>query len=135
MGAYELLYEIHMRILLADDYTSLRELIEEFLEVMGHHVISAEDGAKALSLYQKEAGKFDLIITDIVMPEINGLELTKIIRKHNPLIPVIIISGFAPPQTIDEARSLNAIVYEKPINFELLNSHIELLQLSFGEQL
>lgn len=122
-----------MNILLADDNDSFRDVTEKFLVKLKHKVIAADNGLKALSLYQEEAENLDLVITDIIMPEMSGLELTRSIREHNALMPIIIISGFAQPDIIRKALELNTTIYEKPVDFGMLRSHIESLSPGIRE--
>ncbi len=116
-----------MNILLADDDSDFLQLIEKHLILLGHQVIPAEDGAKALALYHEKTDGLDLVMTDIIMPGINGLELTRKIRAHNPSIPVVIISSFAKPEIIGQAATLNATIYQKPINFEIIETFLKSL--------
>jgi len=116
-----------MNILLADDNTMLRELLEEFLRGLKHTVLAAEDGLKALEIYNSSTA-IDLLITDIIMPGINGIELAKTVRIDEPEMPIIIISGFAQQDTYKQVFSLNAKIYEKPVDLRVLKSHIESLQ-------
>jgi two-component system cell cycle response regulator CpdR len=79
------------RILLVDDDAAVRQVIERLLTQKGHTVTTATDGVKALRLL--EASSFDLVISDVVMPDMEGLQLLREIRK-NPSPPgVIVISG------------------------------------------
>ncbi|WP_421782536.1 response regulator [Kiloniella litopenaei] len=80
-------------ILLAEDDDNLRFYLCRALERAGHHVISAANGLEAeetLSFH-----RFDLVLTDVVMPEKGGLELAKIARFHHPDIKVMFITGFS----------------------------------------
>ncbi|MFT5451277.1 MAG: two-component system chemotaxis response regulator CheY [Enterobacterales bacterium] len=67
------------KILVVDDSTSIRQMIKISLESAGHTIIEAGDGQAGLEVVQ--SGQFDLIITDVNMPKMNGLELSKEIRK------------------------------------------------------
>ena len=78
-------------ILLADDNSIVRELFSEVLTLDGYEVIAAKDGIEAFNLFKRVL--VDLIITDIVMPGKDGLELIRDIRKQNNTIPIIAISG------------------------------------------
>ena len=116
-----------MNILLADDNTMLRNLLEEFIKGLKHQVFAAEDGQQALDIFQSAEHQVDLLITDIMMPGINGIELARKIRDHNSQLPIIIISGYAQPDTIAQAASLNATMYEKPIDLRTLREQIQSL--------
>jgi len=80
-----------LRILCVDDQPAILSLIADYLTQDGHRVEQAKDGAEGWAKFQ--AGKFDLVITDMAMPKINGEELTLAIKEMNPLQPVILLSG------------------------------------------
>jgi CheY-like chemotaxis protein len=79
------------RLLLVDDNDLLRSALQEYLSEFGHLVTAAPDGEIALSLFQPAA--FDALITDIIMPQCDGLELMKAVRKADETIKIIAISG------------------------------------------
>ena len=79
------------RILVVDDDPVDRMILESLLVHEGHQLTFAGDGAVALDLYQK--GKFDLIVTDLLMPNVNGLRLIKEIVALDPDAAIIAISG------------------------------------------
>ncbi len=82
----------NLTVLYAEDDDLLRESSYSYLKKIFYKVICVEDGEKALDLYKKE--KFDIIITDIEMPNMNGLEMSKMIKKINPNQEIIIISAY-----------------------------------------
>ena len=79
-------------ILLVENEVITRNAFADALRREGHQVIEAEDGAQALSLLEKS--HFDLVMTDLIMPRINGFELTAEIRRKSPHMPIILISAF-----------------------------------------
>lgn len=81
------------QILVVDDEPAVCKAMKMMLKYYGHEVQIAGDGTTALALF--EAGKFDLIITDYLMPEMSGDQLTTRIKKRQPGQPVIIITAFA----------------------------------------
>ena len=81
------------RILVIDDDQAIRTTIRLLLEREGHDVELAEDGRKGLSRF--ESGQFDLLIVDIFMPGMDGLETVRNIHRLRPHVPVIVISGYA----------------------------------------
>ncbi|MGA9406495.1 MAG: response regulator [Bacteroidota bacterium] len=80
-------------ILIVEDNDTMRELLKTFLQSDGHNVISAHDGAEAVELYKTEGKKIELVITDIEMPNLNGVEAYRQIKKMNPEAKVIFVSG------------------------------------------
>ncbi len=81
------------RILLTEDDNSLRHFLARSLEIAGHEVLAFGDGEDALPVLN--AGPFDILITDIVMPRLGGLELAQIAKEVRPSLPIIYITGFA----------------------------------------
>ncbi len=108
------------RILVVDDNKELREILEEFLKADGHHVEGSPNGRDALERHQKS--RFDLIITDLNMPGISGMELIKTIRKEDQDTEFVIITGYASMDTAVEAVRIGAFDYiVKPFRMEELH--------------
>lgn len=120
------------QILVIDDEPSIRFLLEKMLEREGYAVITAADGEEGMKLFQESS--FDLVITDIIMPEKEGIEIIMEIKKKYPDIPVIAISGggFNSPQSyLNIARAAGAAaVLEKPVEKETLLSQVQNLLIS-----
>jgi two-component system NtrC family response regulator len=103
------------KILIADDDQGLRKIIEFNLEQEGYDIITASDGKEALKLYDEHAP--DLVITDIKMPELDGIELLKEIKRRDIEKLVIVITAFGAIDTAIEAMKLGAYDYiTKPFN-------------------
>ena len=79
------------RILVIDDDSIMNSMIVQMLKSAGYKTKSADDGKRGLKML--DAHQFDLIVTDIVMPEVEGLEMIQVIRAINKTIPIIAISG------------------------------------------
>jgi DNA-binding NtrC family response regulator len=79
------------RILVVDDEPSMRDLVALVLELDQHQVVTAGDGNAALSEIEK--GVFDLVITDLVMPDLEGIETIMTLRKMRPTLKLIAMSG------------------------------------------
>jgi DNA-binding NtrC family response regulator len=82
---------IDRMILLVEDDATSRRAVNLILKTAGHEVMSAGDGTEALELLAKH--HFDLVITDLVMPNLNGLNLINAIRLKQPHLPLILMSG------------------------------------------
>lgn len=82
-----------IRILLAEDDDSMREYLARALEKVGYAVTSVDRGTMALPLIEQE--RFDLLLTDIVMPEMDGIELAQRAGQIAPEMRVMFITGFA----------------------------------------
>jgi CheY-like chemotaxis protein len=79
------------RILIVDDDSAVQATIRLLLERAGHSVVVASDGRKGLAIF--ETGDFDLLLLDIFMPGMDGIETMRLIHQQQPLIPIIVISG------------------------------------------
>ncbi len=119
-------------ILIIDDEELIRRMLRDFLEGYGYSVCIAGDGKQALRLFEHYHA--DLIITDILMPEKDGLEVLTAVRQRWPHIPVIAITGgsvhLTPHALCHTAHVLGATrVFSKPVDLqELLLTVQQLLQ-------
>ncbi|MGD0059295.1 MAG: response regulator [Verrucomicrobiia bacterium] len=82
-----------LRILVVEDDPMVRNIEAEYLISDGHAVETADDGCEGLSKFR--TGKFDLVLTDRAMPQVNGDQLTEAIKEVDPDMPVILVTGFA----------------------------------------
>ncbi|MFZ1146004.1 MAG: response regulator [Bryobacteraceae bacterium] len=111
------------RILVADDEAGVRGFLRKVLEQSGYEVIEAADGKQALR--QARAGHVDLVITDIIMPEQEGVETIQALRKEMPDIGIIAISGADQGQFLKVAQMLGAAAaLSKPVSAELLLARV-----------
>ncbi len=83
---------VALRLLVVDDEDYVRELLHDILDSLGHHVVEAEDGFKALALLNTQV--FDAVFTDIGMPGMSGWELARLIRERCGEIPLAILTGW-----------------------------------------
>jgi two-component system cell cycle sensor histidine kinase/response regulator CckA len=112
-------------ILYVEDEEGVREIVEEMLKNKGYAVIAVKNGAEALAVYGMHKDKIGLIITDIMMPDLRGDELCKIIRQDNHEIKIIYLSGYSGDAVGElNEEDKNTIRLEKPISFPLLLSKI-----------
>jgi PAS domain S-box-containing protein len=81
-------------VLVAEDEPAVQRLIKDVLQNKGYRVLSAVDGEEALGVAAAEGGNIDLLITDVVMPRMNGRDLADELRARNPLLKVLYISGY-----------------------------------------
>lgn len=114
-----------IRILLAEDDTSMREYLARALEKVGYVVTSVDRGTSALSLI--ETNNFDLLLTDIVMPEMDGIELAQRAATIAPGMRVMFITGFAAVALKPGAVSPQAKVLSKPFHLRDLVSEVDRL--------
>jgi PAS domain S-box-containing protein len=94
------------RILFIDDEDTLADLGKQMIESLGYQVTSRVNSLEALSLFQTHPDAFDLVITDLVMPDLTGDELVKRMHAIRPDIPVILVTGFTEKMTPEKAASL-----------------------------
>ena len=99
-------------ILVADDEPQMRTLLRAILLQAGYGVISAEDGQEALDLSRAYTDTIDLVVSDIVMPRMNGAQLAEHIHKERPSTPVLLMSGHASGALMEYATSRDFI--QKP---------------------
>ena len=105
-------------ILLVDDEENYRELIAKVLTKAGYEVLQAADGMGALSLLERS--NVDLIISDILMPVLNGYALVARLREKWPDMPVILTTGFLSPDAAKSMMKGSVDFIPKPINAETL---------------
>ena len=96
------------RILLVDDEEPVRALLKRSLEIDGHVVTTAMDGSEALSRVEEAQGAFDLLVTDIRMPIMDGIALTLAIKRDYPDLVVLLMTGFADQR--ERAKGLDILV-------------------------
>jgi len=105
-------------ILLVDDEENYRELIARVLTKAGYAVLQAADGMGALSLLERS--NVDLVISDILMPVLNGYALVARLREKWPDMPVILTTGFLSPDAAKSMMKGSVDFIPKPINAETL---------------
>lgn len=107
------------QILVVDDEASMRRILEIMLQKVGHKVLSAANGVEALTLFKRET--IDLVITDLRMPEMDGLELLRRIREVDPDLPVIVITAHGTIDTAVTAMKNGASDYiQRPFDIDVL---------------
>lgn len=118
------MFQESVKILVVDDDPSIRNMLVIVLKEENYDVTAAESSESALK--QLKAGNFDLVISDIKMPGIGGIELLKKIKVITPEVPVIMITAFASANDAVEAMKLGAEDYiTKPFNLEELKLIID----------
>ena len=123
-------------ILLVEDETELRNASAEYLVSLGYTVLCAGSGPEALQLAsQKE--KIDLVISDVVMPRMNGREFTDHLRKIRPNTKLLFISGYADDVVLQAGISMSGTPFlQKPFSLRQLGSKVhELLSSENGSDL
>jgi two-component system, cell cycle sensor histidine kinase and response regulator CckA len=117
---------IRANILLVEDEDILRRCLHNTLSSMGCFVLQASDGAQALEMAKRQLLLIDLVVTDIVMPRMNGRELVNSLRALRPKLPVIFMSGYSDiAPTRDELRSGSVAFFQKPFGVDGLRKAVE----------
>ena len=98
------------RVLIADDEESMRMLVARAIGMDGHTTITAQDGAEALEILTREDGAFDLLLTDIQMPVMDGIALALAAARDFPQVTILLMTGFADQR--ERASNLNAIAHD-----------------------
>ena len=96
------------RVLVAEDDTAVREFVSRALTHGGHEVEAVDDGVQALTALHGEA--FDLLLTDIVMPNLDGIALALKVAKDYPEMPVLLMTGYAAER--QRAHNLDVLIHD-----------------------
>lgn len=98
------------RILVCDDEDAMRAFVARALQLDGHSTREAIDGAHALELIEEEGGAFDLVVSDIRMPAMDGIALALSLARDYPAIRILLMTGFADQR--ERASNLEAIIFD-----------------------
>jgi PAS domain S-box-containing protein len=122
-------------VLVVEDYADLRELFSEILSGAGYKVLTAPDGAAALRLARERKGEIDVLLTDVVMPNMLGPDLARELRAEQPGLRVLFMSGHAQPAAFAAAPlPAGAVLLQKPfMEAELLEKLGEVLSRPAAE--
>jgi CheY-like chemotaxis protein len=114
------------KILIAEDEDSLRAMCARGLTMAGHDVKTACDGSEALDLLQREGGGFDLVLTDIRMPIMDGIALALAAARDYPDLVILLMTGYADQR--ERAHGLDALIHDvisKPFTLAALRSAVD----------
>jgi len=113
------------RILIAEDEEPLRALCARALAIDGHEVETASDGGDALDLIVRQDGRFDLLLTDIRMPIMDGIALALTAARDYPMLTILLMTGYADQR--ERAHGLDAIIHDvisKPFSVATLRGAV-----------
>ena len=99
------------RVLIADDEASMRALVARAIAMDGHETVTAQDGAEALEILTRDNGAFDLLLTDIQMPIMDGIALALSAARDFPDLTILLMTGFADQR--ERASNLQALVHDE----------------------
>lgn len=109
--------------LVVDDEGMVRQLVRRMLEPELCRVMEAEDGETALRLIERNPGAIDVVLTDLLMPGIDGFDVVQVLTSHHPDLPVVCMSGFANQALA--GRRLEVPFVAKPFTVEVLRTTLE----------
>src|SRR5438105_4025146 len=98
------------RILIAEDEEAIRAFVARALTQDGHEVMTANDGAEALDVLAGEQGAFELLLTDIRMPVMDGIALALAVARDHPDITILLMTGYADQR--ERASGLNMLIHD-----------------------
>ena len=94
-----------------DDEPAIASVQQRILSGLGYEVVSATCGPEALSIFQRDPERFDLIVTDMTMPRMTGADLIREIRALRPGLPAILCTGFNEEMTAEKAKAIGASAF------------------------
>jgi CheY-like chemotaxis protein len=103
-------------VLLAEDESAVRDLVRQHLEDLGYTVLVAPDGAQALQLARQNIKTIDIVLSDVVMPEMGGCELSEALRQLRPDMKIVLMTGYSEGVTIEQANAAGLQVLSKPFS-------------------
>jgi len=114
------------KILIVDDDDGVREMLADFFEVLGFRSIVACNGREALDILDKH--QVSLVISDIKMPVMDGIEMLRRIKKRHTDLDVILITGYEPDYSRNSVKEAGASDYiAKPFNIDLIERKVRLI--------
>jgi DNA-binding NtrC family response regulator len=111
-------------VLVVDDETAVRRFACRVLERAGYGILEATDGAEALELIQGRGGALEVVVSDIVMPRMNGVELMEALAMSQPGLPVILMSGYATAALTELGIATPCSILTKPFSGERLLAEV-----------
>jgi PAS domain S-box-containing protein len=114
------------RILVVDDEPAIRDLTSDILNEVGYEVVLASSGPEAIDRFSRDPAAIDLVILDIIMPGMNGLETFRRLRQVDPRARVLLSSGYSPEGTAAEALEAGALGFvQKPYRVADLSKAVQ----------
>jgi two-component system cell cycle response regulator CpdR len=113
------------RILVAEDEDGLRALVARALTLDGHDIVTASNGAEALDLLARDSGRFELLLTDIRMPVMDGIALAIAAGRDHPDLGILLMTGYADQR--ERASVLNALIHDviaKPFSLGMIRDAV-----------
>lgn len=112
-------------VLVVEDELAVRRFAVRVLQREGYHTYEATDGVEALEIVQTHAARFGLVVSDIVMPRMNGVELLQALAGSQPGLPVILMSGYATAALAELGIAAPCGILTKPFTAEKLLAEVQ----------
>jgi len=111
-------------VLVVDDAESIRKMVCSMLCFSGYHCVEAADGQQALRILKESPEPVDLVLTDIVMPEMGGPELAREVAAFRPNLPIVFMSGYSDDPVVRTLESSPALFLPKPFTAAALTEKV-----------
>ena len=111
-------------VLVVDDAESIRKMVCSMLSFCGYHCVEAADGQQALHILKEAAEPVDLVLTDIVMPEMGGTELAREVAAIRPTLPIVFMSGYSDDPVVRTLENSPALFLPKPFTAAALTEKV-----------
>jgi DNA-binding NtrC family response regulator len=111
-------------VLVVDDEPTIRRFARRVLTEHGFAVLEAENGAEALGLIHESSARLDVVVSDVVMPKLNGVQLLRQLAIMHPDLPVILMSGYAGPELAERGIQAPCSVLAKPFRPDQLVAEV-----------
>ena len=121
------------KILLVEDDLQLQGLLKRTLEGAGYAVLTASDGERGLQLYQAYEDDLDLLIADVILPKLNGIELVELVEARSPEARVLLISGKIDSSSLMDYRRETTRLLPKPLDMDAFLQSVRELLATEGE--
>jgi two-component system cell cycle sensor histidine kinase/response regulator CckA len=123
-------------VLVVDDEAAVREVIVRTLSASGYTATAVENGGAALSLFRDHAKEIDLVVLDMIMPDLGGLETLKRLKEANPSVAVLVITGYSADGLANDLAANGADGFlEKPLDLKLFAEKVKaLIEKRVGER-
>lgn len=111
-------------ILLVEDEDTVRKVIERLLRKLGYEVESAADAEEAIEIFKKRNDEFDLVLTDVVMPGLTGVEMSVVLKEHRPDMRFLFTSGYTSKELGGNPEAPPEPFLPKPFSMEELSRSV-----------
>lgn len=109
------------QVLIVDDELLIRTLFSRLIQKLGFETLTAATGAEALDIFRENTDKIDVVILDMVMPDINGDKVFLHMREINPTVKILLSTGYAEDESIEELIATgNARFIQKPFTIDTI---------------